>query len=297
MKNRKAINTLVLIIGVLTMIVSLVGIFSNWGNGEWEFNSIFGEKITIYGKGIYQNDSIAVVAQGMAQDYVSLILGIPLLMYSLWLYNKGTLKGKLLLTGTLGFFLYTYMSYSFLWTYNSLFLGYVALMSCSLYAFILTILSIDINNLNFHFNEKMPIKLLGRFQIFIGIAVGMLWIGKIVPSLMNGSTPVGLEHYTTLVIQAMDLGIVVPTAILSGILLMKKSNFGYLLSSIVIIKGASLLTSMSAMVISQAMAGVEMGIVEILMFPLINVFIIACLFILMKNIEEISNNCKEHLIK
>lgn len=286
MKNKKAINILVGIIGLLTLIVSLIGILSNYGNGEREFVSIFGEKITIYGKGIYQNDSIAVVAQGIAQDFVSLILGIPLLIYSLLLFNKGTLKGKLLLSGVLGFFLYTYTSYSFLWTYNQLFLGYVALMSCSLYAFIMTLLSIDSNHLKTHFNEKMPIKFLGRMQIFIGFAIFMLWIGKIAPTLSNGSAPVGLEHYTTLVIQAMDLGIIVPTAILSGLLLLKKNNFGYLLSSIVIIKGAALLSSLSAMIINQMLAGVKMGIAEIIMFPLFNLLMIYGLIVLIRNVKE-----------
>jgi hypothetical protein len=286
MKNKTIINVLVWILGILVVIISLIGIFTNYGSGEWKFTSIFGQEVTIYGKGIYQNDSIATVAQGIAQDYVSLILGVPLLIFSLWMFNKGTLKGKLLLMGTLGFFLYTYMSYSFLWTYNALFLAYVASMSCSLFAFILTILTIDINHLKDQFNAKMPLKFIGIFQIFIGFSVFMLWMGKIIPSLTNGIVPVGLDHYTTLVIQAMDLGFVVPTAILSGILLMKKNNFGYLLSSVVIIKGVSLLTSLSVMIINQALAGVKMGITEIIMFPLFNILTIICFIILLKNIKE-----------
>jgi hypothetical protein len=285
MKNKKAINILVLIISILAVIATLYGIFSNGGQGERTFTSVFGEQITLYGKGIYQNDSIAVTAQGLAQDYITLIFGVALLLISLWQYNKETLKGKLLLVGILGFFLYTYMSYTFLWFYNPMFLIYVAIMSCSLYAFILTIMSVDINNLKEHFNDKMPIKLLGGFQIFIGVSIGLLWIGKIVPALINGTVPVGLEHYTTLVIQGMDLGFVVPTAILSGVLLIKRSNYGYLLSSIVIVKGVAMLTSLSAMIISQAIAGVQMSIIEIIMFPMFNLLMIACLIVLFKNTD------------
>ena len=286
MKNKMVINILVLIIGVLTVYATVVGIFSNYGTGERQFVSVFGEKITLYGKGIYQNDSITVVAQGLAQDYVTLIIGVALLFFSLWQYNRKTLKGKLLLIGVLGFFLYTYMSYTFLWTYNSLFLVYVAIMSCSLYAFILTFMSVDIKNLKEQFKQKMPIKFLGGIQIFIGIAIGLLWIGKIIPTLINNAVPMGLEHYTTLVIQGMDLGFVVPTAILSGILLIRKSNYGYLLSSIIIIKGTAMLTSLSAMIVNQAIAGVNMSIVEILMFPLFNILILFSLVILFKNIKS-----------
>lgn len=286
MKNKKAINILVWIIGILTIAISLVGILSNSGNGEWNFTSVFGEQIKIYGRGIYERDSIAVVAQGIAQDYVSLILGIPMLFFSLFMYNKGTLKGKILLGGTLGFFLYTYMSYSFLWTYNQLFLAYVADMSCSLFAFILTLTSINLNDLHKKFSKNLPIKLLGGFQLFIAFAIFMLWMGKIAPTISTGAAPVGLDHYTTLVIQAMDLGIIVPTAVLSGIMIIKRRNLGYMLSSIVIIKGAALLTSLTAMIISQLLAGVKMGIAEMLMFPLFNIFAIICLVILVMNIKE-----------
>jgi hypothetical protein len=286
MQNKKAINILVFILGILVIIISLVGILSNSGNGEEKFISVFGETITLYGKGIYHNDSIAVVSQGIAQDYVSLILGIPLLFYSLWVFNKESLKGKLLLTGTLGFFLYTYMSYSFLWTYNYLFLAYVAAMSCSLFSLMLTIMTIDINNIKDSFNEKLPVKLLGRFEVFLGFAVFMLWMGKIIPSLINGTAPVGLEHYTTLVIQAMDLGIVVPLSIMSGILLMKKNNYGYLLSSVVIIKGVSLLTSLSFMIISLLLSGVSVNIIEIVLFGSLNIFTIICFLILLKNMKK-----------
>lgn len=286
MNNKKIINVLVWIIGILTIVISLTGILSNYGSGEWTFTSVFGEQIKIYGRGIYEHDSLAVVAQGIAQDYVSLILGIPLLFFSLYSYNKGTLKGKILLGGTLGFFLYTYMSYSFLWTYNKLFLVYVADMSCSLFAFILTLCSIKLDTLRNCFKETMPVKLIGGFQIFVGFAIFMLWIGKILPTLSTGNAPVGLDHYTTLVIQAMDLGIVVPVAFLSGITLIKKHNIGYMLSSIVIIKGSALLTSLSVMIISQLLAGVEIGIAEMIIFPIFNLLCIACLIILLKNVKE-----------
>jgi hypothetical protein len=290
MKNKKTINVLVLIIAILAFIATLTGIMSSYGNGERIFISVFGEEVTLYGKGIYQNDSVSVTAQGLAQDYVTLILGIGVLLFSLFQFNKGSLKGKLLLLGMLGFFLYTYISYTFLWTYNPMFLAYVAIMSSSLFAFVLTIMTIDINNLKENFNDKMPVKFLGSFQIFIGIAIALLWIGKIVPALLDQTVPVGLDHYTTLVIQAMDLGFIVPTAILSGTLLIKKSNYGYLLSSVVIIKGIALLSSISAMIFSQFMAGVNMNIVEIIMFPIFNIIVLICLIILLKNIKEVKKS-------
>lgn len=171
------------------------------------------------------------------------------------------------------------------WKYP-LFILYVILMSAGFFAFILSITSIDMNNIKAAFSEKLPVKFLGGFQIFFAVAIGMLWLKRILPTIADGSTPEGLDHYTTLVIQGMDLGFIVPVAFLSGLLLLKKENLGYLLSSVVIIKGFTLGAAISAMIINQFLAGVAMSAIEVVVFPLFSLLILICLIILLKNCKE-----------
>lgn len=285
MKNNKAINYLVIGIIVLSSLVSMIGIFSSGGPGKHEIVSFRGETITIYGTGIYKDNSVSVAVQGIAQDIVTVILGVPLLIISLYLSVKGLLRGKLLLTGTLGYFLYTYISYVFLWMYNPLFILYVVLMSASFFAFVLSIMSIDREQLRLAIQEKLPVKFIGGFQIFFAVALCLLWLKKIIPTIKDELIPVGIEHYTTLVIQGMDLGFVVPAALLSGILLLKRSSYGYLLSSIIIIKGFTMGAALTAMILGQYLAGVTMGITEIIMFPIFCLIILYCLFALLKNVK------------
>lgn len=287
MKFNKTISLLVFCIIILSLVAALIGILSYKNSGENEFKSINGETVELYGKGIYKHDSISMVAQGKAQDVITVLLGIPLLMISLYLSCKGLLKGRLLLAGTLGYFLYTYISYVFLWMYNSFFLVYIIIMSASFFAFTLTIMSFDIENLGSYFHKKLPVKFIGGFQIFFSIAIGMLWLGRIVPPLMNDTFPVGLEHYTTLVIQGLDLGFIVPLAFLSGVLIIKRKPFGYLLSSVIIMKGITMGTAITAMIIGMAYAGVSISLVEIIMFPAITLVIIYCLILILKNINEV----------
>lgn len=289
MKYRKTVSILVICIVLFSLISCMAGLFSIGGVGVHEFKTINNEVVKIYGSGIYKNDSVAIAAQGKASDFVTIVMGIPLLAVSLYFACKGSFRGRILLTGTLGYFLYTYMSYTFLWMYNRLFIIYVLLMSLSLYAFILCMMSFDMENIKSYFHKKLPVKFLGGFQIFIAFTIGMLWLGKLAPSIFQGKVPVGLEQYTTLVIQGMDLGIVVPAAFLSGILLIKRKPFGYLLSSVIIIKGITMLSSISAMIINQALNSVSMGAAEVIIFPFFNIIAIICLVILLKNIEEIKN--------
>jgi hypothetical protein len=285
MKHKKPISLLIGCIVVLSVFASLVGIFSNAGSGVYEIESFRGETIEIYGRGLYSYDSVSLASQGIAQDIVTIVLGVPLLVISLFFALRGSLKGRLLLTGTLGYFLYTYISYVFLWMYNPMFIVYVILMSASFLSFILLMISFNINNLGSAFSKKLPVRFLGGFQIFFAITLCLLWMKKIIPTIINGTVPIGLEHYTTLVIQGLDLGFIVPIAILSGVLIIKRKPLGYLLSSVIIMKGFTMGAALTAMIISQYLAGVSMSIVEIIMFPMLSLLICYCLILLLKNIN------------
>lgn len=288
MKNQKTVSILVLIISVLSVAVTLTAILSKQGPGEFQHQTIFKETISIYGKGLYQHDSVAMASQAIAQDYVTLILGLPLLVLSLFWARKNSLQGRLLLTGTLGYFFYTYASYSLLSMYNPLFLVYVLLMSASFFAFTMAMMSFDIQRLPGAFSEKLPVKFIGGFLLFTSIVFGIMWLGKIIPPLVNQTPPEGLEHYTTLVIQALDLGFIVPAGIMAGILIIRKQPFGYLLAPILIIKEITLLTALSAMVILQIANGITVSPVVLILVLVLNSIIIYILFLTMKNIKEVS---------
>ena len=276
-------NVLVLLIIVLSIIASAYGFFSD--NIVYEnktIETINGESVSLYGKGLYYNDSVSLAAQARAQDIITLIIGIPILIISLFLSNRNSIRGKLLLTGTVGYFLYTYASYSFFMMYNKFFLIYVALMSLSLICFIINISSQELKNLEKHYKQNFPRKYIGIFTIIMGIIICLLWLSLIIPSIKKA--PDVLEHYSTLVIQAMDLGFIFPLAVISGILLIKNKSLGYLLSSIVIIKGFTLTLAIVMMIVFMFFAGVNVDIIEIVIFTSFSIVCIINLYIIQKNI-------------
>ncbi|MCR3760175.1 hypothetical protein KYB31_14445 [Clostridium felsineum] len=285
MKYKNYVSILVIFILVLSLFASIIGIFSTGEGRMHTIISLYGQKIILYGKGIYKNDSVSVATQGIAQDMVTVILGIPLLIVSLIFYRKKSLRGHLFLCGTLAYFLYTYTSYTFLWMYNSLFLIYVSLMSISFFAFVLTIITVDMKNLPKYFSEKFPVKCFGIFYIFLGVLISFLWLQRILQPLITNTIPISLEQYTTLPIQALDLAFVVPLSIIAGIFIIKQKSLGYLLSSIITIKGVTMFTSITAMIVSEIISGIKLSIIEILVFPLFNLAIIYLAFSLMKNIN------------
>jgi hypothetical protein len=286
MKNSKILIWLVALIAILAFIAAGTAILWQGNGNHLELKNLRGQTVTIQGDGLYKYDSVAVASQGISQDFVTLLLGIPLLIISTVLYQKNLLKGKLLLAGTLAYFLYTYTSYSFGSAYNELFLVYVALFSLSLFAFILALMSIDVEELPLHFSNKLPVKSISVLLFLLPLFLLLAWLGRIVPTYFDGSTPVGLESNTTLFIQVLDLGIIVPLGFLAGVLLLKKNCWGYLLSSIMLFKAFTMGTALCAMLVGQLLAGVEVSVVEIAIFPVIALACIVMTVILLLNISE-----------
>ena len=158
MKYKQTITVLVFFIALLAIAATTMGIFTTDGTGLYQYQSIRGKTITIYGKGLYKDMSAEVAPQGIAQDYITLLAGVPLLIISLFLARKGSLKGRYLLAGTLGYFLVTYLFYTVMGMYNKMFLTYVVLMGCSFYCFILLLFSFDTKNLDKSFRKSTPVK-------------------------------------------------------------------------------------------------------------------------------------------
>jgi hypothetical protein len=255
MRHQSVLRWLIPLIGLLALFAVSMGLFYQRPGEPYAYTNHRGQRVMINGRGLYYYDTVSMAAQQQGNDLVTLVVGVPLLGISTWLAFRGSLRGRLLLTGTLGFFLYTYMSMAMLTSYNALFLAYVALFSLSLHAFILSMLSFDLADLPRHFSTSLPRGWIAGLLLFVGGFLLLAWLGRIAGPLLQGQTP-ELENTTTLVIQAMDLGLIVPLAVLSGVLLLRRSPWGYLLASVALLKGVTLGLAITAMSVNMALRGV-----------------------------------------
>jgi hypothetical protein len=283
----KALTVLVVLILLLAVVAAGVGVFyQGTGSGPFAFTTVRGDTVTVYGHGIYRYDGADMVAQAIPQDVVTLVLAVPLLALALVLYRRNSLRGKFLLAGTLAYFLYTYTVMSLGAAFNALFLVYVALFSLSLYAFIMAMLSVDLSTLPGAFGDRLPRKTIAGFLFLSAAFLILAWLGRIVPAQLNGTTPIGLSTSTTLFIQAMDLGVVVPMMILAAVQLLQRRQFGYLLTSVAILKFVTMGLALDAMILGQYLAGVPMSVAEIVIFPIISVVAIVMAAIVLRAVRQ-----------
>ena len=256
MRNQKSITVLTSVIILLSAIAALTGVLSSAGPGSFEYESIRGETVQIYGKGVYRHMSAEVAPQGIAQDVVTLIIGLPLLLFSLVYARKGSLKARFILAGTLGYFLVTYLFYLVMGMYNVLFLVYAALLGTSFFAFTTTLFSFDLNRLPQAFSKSVPVKTAGGFLILNALLIALLWLEIVVPPLLDGSViPAETEHYTTLIVQGLDLGLLLPLAVAAGILFIQKKPIGFLAAPVYLVFLSILMIALIGKIIAIGLLG------------------------------------------
>lgn len=286
MNYNPALKWLVPAIIVLAFVAALAGLLPGEGQ-PYSLTNFRGEEVTINARGLYHWDTVSSAAQMQANDLVTLILALPLLGLSYWLTLRGSLRGKLLLTGTLGFILYTYITMCFGAAYNKLFLVYVALFSLSLFAFILGMMSFDLKTLPAHFSEKLPRGWIAGLLFFAAAFLSLAWLGRIAATFAVGAIP-ALDNTTSMFIQAMDLGLIVPLCVLAGILLLRRTAWGYLLASVGLMKFLTMGIAVSLMGVNMARLGVPISMMEIVVFPTIAVANLFMVTQLLRNIRETS---------
>ena len=274
---------LIPLIFVLTLLAALAGVWPATGT-PYPLTTFRGEEVTINARGLYTWDTVSSAAQMQANDLVTLVLGLPLLAVSFWLAQRGSLRGRLLLTGTLGFILYTYMSMCFGAAYNQLFLVYVALFGLSLYAFILSMMSFDLAALPARFSDRLPRRGIAGVFGFTAAFLALAWLGRIAATFAPGAIP-ALENTTSLFIQAMDLALIVPLCVLAAVLLLRRSPWGYLLASVAVLKFVTMGLAVSLMGLNQARVGAPVSAVELVVFPVITLLNLALAVLLLRRVE------------
>ena len=171
MKNQFNLNRLIPLIATLSAITASIGLFSTSGEGPFQFTTLHHETVEIYGKGLYQFDTPLIAIGYRVSDAFTLIVGIPLLLISLRMVRRGSIRGKILLTGALLFFLYNFGSLAIGAAYNNLLFIYILLTMTTFLGTVSLLLSFDLKKFPSLFSDRLPQRGISIFFIVSGIAL------------------------------------------------------------------------------------------------------------------------------
>lgn len=213
-------------------------------------------------------DAASVVPQALGQDAVTLFCVVPLLAVATVAMRRGSLRGRLLWLGALGYMVYAYGTYALWAHWNPLFLVYVALFGLSLYAVALGLVRTDAAALRAAFGTRPRVRPVARFLFATAILVSALWLSEEVTALIRGVVPptiVQMESDTNIV-HVFDLGVVMPAFVIAAVLLLRDRSWGYVLAGLLLVKAATIGLAVLAMMWFMARAGFTVSVPYALFF-------------------------------
>jgi len=233
MKSQKIVLVLAIVASVLLFAVSLSAIALDDGGSPYSFTSIQGETVNIYGGlGPYRYDSAYKAIAFRSFDWVSLVVAFPLFWLGLFLYRRGRLLGQLLLAA-----LFTYLAYIYLIgfmgnAFSGLFLGWVALFSMGGFGLFLIISELDFSSLPQKLSGHFPGKPVAIYLFSVAAILTAQYLAEITTAYLASAPPASLDHYTTLELAGVELGIMIPLHILAGAFLWQQKAWGYVLATV-----------------------------------------------------------------
>jgi hypothetical protein len=240
---------LLLLIAILILIATATGIFYHTPGAPVEYVTVRGEQATFRGSGLYRYDPAEFALEGVIWDAINLFFGLPLFGVAIYLSQRNSLRGRLLLSGLLFYFVYVYLMFSTGVAFNRLFLVYVAIFALSGVAFFLNLAQIDVARLPTQVSAGFPRRVFIGFTFLMSAVLIVLWSGRIWPIMVADKFPPNLAGATTLESQGLDLGMIVPLLISTGILLWQRSAWGYLLTGISMAHGLMMFISIPAWIV------------------------------------------------
>jgi hypothetical protein len=195
-----------------------------------------GEQALIQSSGVYRYQPAAVAREGLVWDAVNLVIGVPALLAATRLARRGSVRGRVAVAGLSLYFAYAYLTYVTV-ALNPLFLVYVAIVGLSLVNLGLQLADLDAAYLKEHVSARFPRRFFAGFAFALSFLLVALWGARLAPILRTGRFPPELAGLATLPTQALDLGVVVPLAVTSGVLLLRDHAWGYLLAGLTLTFG------------------------------------------------------------
>jgi hypothetical protein len=179
-------------------------------------------------------------------DVVNLLIGLPILLGSMWQSRRGRLLGLLFWPGALLYALYNYIAYVFSLPVNLGFLLSLLVVASSAYTLIALVASIDGRAVQRRVGGAVPERIAGGVLAALGAAYTLRGIVILVGAITS-QMPVPDGEVGVL---AADLT-VSPTWIIGGVLLWRRQPLGYVAGTGLLFQASMLFIGLIAILLLQ----------------------------------------------
>lgn len=255
---RIATATLAVGVALLAALAAGLGVFAR-GDGTFaSVTSARGETYEMATNGVYAHSAKQLVAEGIGWDVFTLAVVAPALLIAAVVVGRGSFRGTLMAAGLFGYFAYLYLEYAVTWAFGPLFPLFIVLLAGSVLGLIGTGALVAEAGVTDRFTDAFPRRGWAALSIGMGLLLTVMWIGRIAAA-MAAEVP-ALHGETTMTVQALDLGLVVPVAVLTGVAALRRHPAGLAASAAFAVMFTAMSAAIGAMLVS---ASIVTGALEL----------------------------------
>jgi hypothetical protein len=158
-------------------------------------------------------------------DWVTLVVAVPLLLIARARVIAGSARGLLLWLGVTAYAAYNYAFYLFGAALNAFFPLYVAAVVLAAVALIIAVPRVDAGEIAGCIRPPFPAKVLGGYFVLVGIGLTAVWLAMWAAyAFVERPTPVEPDAFR--LVAALDLSMMVPLLVSAGTLLWRNHAWG-----------------------------------------------------------------------
>lgn len=262
-------TVLVALTAVLVAAAAGAGLLFRGDLATRPFTTVRGDVVEVVTDGIYRSNGLAFVAEGIGWDLVTLVAVVPALLLAVPGLSRGSTRAILLTAGLLAYTLYQYAEYAMALAYGPAFLLHVTIAGLSASLLAILVAGLDLGALATTGDRgRFPRRAMALFSGFLAILLLGMWGPLVLRTAALDRVP-ELAGGTTLVVQAFDLGFLVPLAILTAAAVWRRLPIGYVLATVLAVKGVAMGAAIAAMLIVEGLVAGTWAIAPILAFSAI----------------------------
>jgi hypothetical protein len=264
--TRRATALLSAFAALLAGIAAALGVF---GRGDGTFapvTSALGERYEIAVGGVYADSSRQLVAEGVGWDVFTLFVAVPILLIAAAFVARGSFRGTLVAAGMLGYFVYMHLEYAVTWAFGPMFPLFIVIYGSALVGLVAIAILLAESGVRDRFDERFPRRRFAALTIGMAFLLTILWIGRIAEGIA-AETAV-LHGETTMTVQALDLGLVVPVSILVAVGALRRNPVGMVAAAAFAVTFVTMATAIASMMVSAAIVTGVLALPPIVVFGL-----------------------------
>jgi hypothetical protein len=235
----------------------------------------------------YARETASWRAQGIGQDWFDLLVVVPVIVTGAIGLRRGSRAARIVLGGALIYSAYSFVLYAFAVHFNALFLVYCAGLGSSVFSVAGLLVTAFCERAQ-EFAPTDATRLAGWLLGAVGAVFAVLWLSEIIPALVRGVPPASLAEgaFFTNPVHVLDLSLVLPLLIASGVSLARGQPFGYAVAPVMLVFNVIMPLAIVSMFGSMRLLRVPVDLTPAVPLAVIVVISMAALRAMLRNLRH-----------